>query len=84
MHERDEFILKEDGRDLAASLAEALIRQLPADGYRAICEPLMGWLDILLCAKPAHRSLTIHRPMHTFFPNARRPTEGTQDVRTEG
>jgi N12 class adenine-specific DNA methylase len=36
MHERDEFILKDDGRDLAESLAEALIRQLPAEGYRAI------------------------------------------------
>jgi N12 class adenine-specific DNA methylase len=36
MHERDEFILKDDGRDRAGSLAEALIRQLPADGYRAI------------------------------------------------
>jgi len=35
MHEKDEFLLKADGRDLGESLAETLIRQLPADGYRA-------------------------------------------------
>ena len=40
MHEKDEFILKEDGRDLAGSLAETLIRQLPADGYHTFSAKL--------------------------------------------
>src|SRR5262249_16822155 len=35
MHETDEFILMEDGRDLGTSLTETLTRQLPAGGYRA-------------------------------------------------
>jgi len=28
--------------------------------------------------KTRHRKDTIHRPIHNFFPNARRPTEGTR------
>jgi N12 class adenine-specific DNA methylase len=35
MYEAEEFLLHDDGRDLAESLAETLIAQLPADGYRA-------------------------------------------------
>ena len=35
MYEAEEFLLKNDGRDLAESLANALTGQLPADGYRA-------------------------------------------------
>lgn len=35
MYEAEEFLLYDDGRDLAESLAETLIAQLPADGYRA-------------------------------------------------
>ena len=35
MYEAEEFLLHDDGRDLAESLAEMLITQLPADGYRA-------------------------------------------------
>src|SRR5262249_6377177 len=34
-HEKDEFILKDDGRNLSESLAATLIRQLPANGYRS-------------------------------------------------
>jgi N12 class adenine-specific DNA methylase len=36
MYEAEEFLLHDDGRDLARSLAETLIAQLPADGYRAL------------------------------------------------
>ncbi len=35
MYEAEEFLLHDDGRDLAASLAETLIAQLAEDGYRA-------------------------------------------------
>jgi len=35
MYEAEEFLLYDDGRDLAESLTETLIAQLPADGYRA-------------------------------------------------
>jgi N12 class adenine-specific DNA methylase len=35
MYEAEEFLLYDDGRNLAESLAETLITQLPADGYRA-------------------------------------------------
>lgn len=36
MYETEEFLLYDDGRNLAESLAETLIAQLPADGYRAL------------------------------------------------
>lgn len=39
MYEREEFLLKDDGRDLAESLAQTLTRQLPADGYRTRSTP---------------------------------------------
>ncbi|MCI0524295.1 MAG: hypothetical protein L0Y75_03445 [Acidobacteria bacterium] len=35
MYEAEEFLLYDDGRNLPESLAETLIAQLPADGYRA-------------------------------------------------
>jgi N12 class adenine-specific DNA methylase len=38
MYEAEEFLLKDDGRNLAESLAQTLISQLPADGYRAFAE----------------------------------------------
>ncbi len=40
MYEADEFLLYDDGRNLAESLAATLIAQLPANGYRAFAEPL--------------------------------------------
>ncbi|MBL8208018.1 MAG: DEAD/DEAH box helicase family protein [Blastocatellia bacterium] len=36
MYQANEFLLQDDGRDLAASLPECLCRQLPANGYQAI------------------------------------------------
>lgn len=47
MYEREEFLLKDDGRDLTASLAQTLIAQLPANGYCAFAvqvEPETGSL----------------------------------------
>lgn len=38
MYEAEEFLLKDDGRNLAESLARTLISQLPANGYRAFIE----------------------------------------------
>ncbi|HMY70874.1 MAG TPA: SNF2-related protein [Blastocatellia bacterium] len=35
MYQAHEFVLREDGRDVAASLAETLVQQLPANGYGA-------------------------------------------------
>ncbi len=41
MYEAEEFLLYGDGRNLAESLAETLITQLPANGYRAFTESPM-------------------------------------------
>ncbi|MEP7339354.1 MAG: hypothetical protein ABI977_16575, partial [Acidobacteriota bacterium] len=38
MYEAEEFLLKDDGRNLAESLTRTLIAQLPANGFRAFAE----------------------------------------------